>query len=136
MDTKAVNTSVLYVYPIHVHYHFASYFIVYHAKLFVEVATRESLRYGLENGTLRRRQSHCRTRSELFCRLSSTRSTTVAHSTMTLHSSFWTLHSQWLLMCSQFVCPSRMQSLMADAALLLGGEWVLLVSPITILPSN
>jgi hypothetical protein len=136
MDTKAITNSLLYVCPIHGQCLLASRCIIYRADLFVVAATREGLRYGPENGTRRRRQSRCHTRIEPFNRSSGTRITTVAHSTMTLHSSFWTLHSQWLAMFSQFVCPNRMRSLMAAAALRLGGGLALLVSATAVWPSN
>jgi len=136
MDTKPITSSLLYVYPVHGHCLLASCCIIYHADLFVVAATREGLRYGPENGTHSRGQSRCRTRIEPFSRLSGTRSTTVAHSTMISHSSFWTLHSHWLPMFSQFVCPNRVRSLMAAAALRPDGGSVLLVSATAVLPSN
>ena len=131
-----ITSSMLYVYPIRGNCLLASCYIIYRADLFVVAATREGLRYGPENGTRRGRRSRCRTRIEPFSRSSGTQSTTVAHSTMTLHSSFWTLHSQWLPMFSQFVCPNRMRSLMAAAALRPGGGLVLLVSATAVSPTN
>ena len=119
---------LLYVYPIHGHCLLASFSIIYHAHLFLAAVTMESSRYGPENGTRRRRRSRCHTRTEPFSRSSGTQITTVAHSTMTLHSSFWILRSHWVPMCSQFVCPSRMRSLMAAVALRLAGGLLLLVS--------
>jgi len=83
---------MLYVYPINGLHLLASHYIIYRADLFVAAATRDGLRYGPENGTRRPRLNRYHTRIEPFSRSSGTQNTTVAHSTMTLHSSFWTLH--------------------------------------------